>query len=65
MKLKFTKERLDSLLEEIELLYKEGWLSLGEAIEEVKDAYKDEIDTLEEGPVWIKDCIGGTNEDNN
>lgn len=54
-KLKFTKTTLDSLLEEIIEVYFEddSHMTFAESIEYVKDAYKDEIETLEDGPTWI------------
>lgn len=54
MKLKFTRIMLDSMLNDIRELVAEGYL-LESAIDAIKEAYKDEIETLQEGPVWIKE----------
>ncbi|MBU5311885.1 hypothetical protein KQI38_07570 [Tissierella carlieri] len=55
MKLKFTQTTLNSMLDEIiETFFEEdNCMSLGECIDYIKNNYKDEIDTLEEGPTWI------------
>lgn len=54
-KRKFTKITLDSLLEEIiDVYFEDGnTMSIGECIDYVKGVYKDEINTLEDGPIWI------------
>lgn len=56
IKLKFTKTTLDSLLEEIIDVYhaEDNQMGMWECIDYVKDAYKDEIETLEVGPIWIR-----------
>ena len=56
LKLKFTKTTLYSLLEEIidDYFDKDMQMRLSESIDYVKDAYKDEIDTLDDGPIWIR-----------
>ena len=54
-KLKFTKTTLDNMLEEIIDVYFEddNTMLMEECIDFVKDAYKNEIETLEDGPVWM------------
>lgn len=54
-RLKFTKITLDSLLDEIvDTHFEEGnEMLLAETIDYVKGVYADEIETLEDGPLWI------------
>lgn len=54
-KLKFTKTTLESMLEEIIDVFHEedNQMGMWEVIEYVKGLYADEIETLEDGPVWM------------
>lgn len=58
-KLKFTKTTLDNMLEEIidEYHAEDNQMGIWECIDFVKNAYRDEIETLEDGPVWISGVI--------
>ena len=58
-KLKFSKTTLNNMLEEIidEFHSEDNQMGMWECINYVKEAYKEEINTLEDVPLWISGAI--------